>query len=70
MILRRITGLQAKATTEFAYKDTASQTITNVISVRRMKYLQVILKRHPNKITQRVYNALKMSPLPHSALKP
>ena len=64
MILRCITGLQAKAPTEFAYMETASQTITNVISVKRMSYLQVILKRHPNEITQRVYNAMKMSPLP------
>ena len=64
MILRSITGIQAKAPTEFAYMETASQTVTNVISVRRMTYLQVILKRHADEITQRVYNAMKISPLP------
>ena len=56
MIFHNITELQAKAPTEFTYIETASQTITNVISVRRMTYLQVILKIHANEITTRIYN--------------
>ena len=64
MIMRCITGAQAKVPIEFLYLETASQTISNVISVRRMIYLQVIIKRHENKITRKVYNAMKLSSLP------
>ena len=68
MIFHNITELQAKAPTEFTYIETASQTITNVISVRRMTYLQVILKIHANEITNRVYNAMKISHLPGNCI--
>ena len=64
MIIRCITGAQAKVPVEFLYLETSSLTISNVISVRRMGYLQVLLKRHTREITRRVYNAMKISPLP------
>ena len=64
MILRSITGAQAKIPIEFLYLETSSQSVSNVITVRRMSYLQVLLKRHTSEVTRKVYNAMKQAPLP------
>ena len=64
MILRSITGAQSKVPIEFLYLETSSQTVSNVISVRRLSYLQVLLKRPTSEVTRKVYEAMKISPLP------
>jgi hypothetical protein len=64
MILLSITGAQSKVPIEFLYLETSSQTVSNVISVRRLSYLQVLLKRHTSEVTRKVNDAMKISPLP------
>ena len=62
-ILRLILGAQAKAPVEMLYLETAELPIKSVMSVRRMLYLQTILKRHDNELTKRVYTAMKENPV-------
>ena len=49
---------------EHIYLDLAVLPILYVLSVRRMIYLQVILKRHDDEITRKIYRCQKNSPLP------
>ena len=59
MILRTITGAQAKVPVEALYLETAALSIKCVISVRRMLYLKTILSRHDEEIIKKVYLAMK-----------
>ena len=60
-ILRHILGAHEKAPVEFLHLETGTLNILSVISVRRMCYLQNILKRHDSELVKRVYNELKDS---------
>ena len=62
-ILRLITGAHAKAPVEMLYLETAELPIKSVIIVRRLLYLQTILKRHKEELTSKVYFAMKEEPL-------
>ena len=58
-ILRHILGAHSKVPTEFLHLETGTLNISSVISVRRMSYLQTILKRHESELIRRVYNEMK-----------
>ena len=58
-IMRLIVGAQSKVPTEMFYLETSETQIKDAISVRRLKYLQTILKRHKDEITNRIYSAMK-----------
>ena len=62
-ILRLITGSHQKAPVEMLYLETAELLIKSVIIVRRLLYLQTILKRHKKELTSKVYFAMKEEPL-------
>ena len=61
-ILRLILGAQSKVPSEMLYLETGTLELQHVIAVRRMTYLQCILKRHDNEITKKIYIAQKKSP--------
>ena len=63
-LLRGIVGAHAKVPLEHIYLELAVLPIPYVLSVRRMIYLQAILKRHDDEITKKVYLCQKSSPLP------
>ena len=58
-ILRLITGAQAKSPVEMLYLETAELPVKSVISVRRLMYLQTVLKRHKEELIYRVYSAME-----------
>jgi predicted metal-binding protein len=62
MILKLILGAQDKVPVEYLYLETATLDITNIISVRRMGYLQAILKRPDGDLMKRIYMAMKDKP--------
>ena len=64
MILKTIIGSQSKVPVECLYLETGTMPLTYVISVRRMLYLQTLLKRHNNEVTRKVYNAMRDKPYP------
>ena len=64
ILLRSIVGAQAKVPIEQLYLETASLTPTQVIYVRRMIYLQTILKRPANELIRKIYEEMKNDPIP------
>ena len=58
-ILRTILGAHSKVPTEQLYLETGSLPISHEITVRRLSYLQIILKKHENEIVRKVYTAQK-----------
>ena len=58
-----ILGAQSKVPIEMLYLETSEIQIKHVRSVRRLMYLQTILKRHTDEITKRIYTAMKCQPL-------
>ena len=64
MLLRSIVGAQAKVPIEQLYLETASLTPTQIISIRRMIYLQTILKRPNSELIRKIYEEMKNDPIP------
>ena len=62
-ILRLITGAHQKAPVEMLYLETAELPIKSVITVRRLLFLQTILKRNTKELTRRIYSAMKEDPI-------
>ena len=62
-ILRLITGAHEKAPVEMMYLKTAELTIKNVITVRRLLYLQTILRRNKKELISKVHCAMKENPI-------
>ena len=60
ILLRSILGAQAKVPIEQLYLETASLTPTQIISVRRMIYLQTILKRPETEMIRKIYEEMKI----------
>ena len=63
-LLRGLVGAHAKVPLEHIYLELSVLPIPYVLSVRRMLYLQTILKRHEDEITRKVYLCQKSSPVP------
>ena len=61
-ILRAILGAHCKVPSEMLYLETGAVPISHVISVRRLVYLQTILKKSNNEIVKKVYLAQKRNP--------
>ena len=61
-ILRLILGAQGKVPCEMLYLETGALELNHVIAVRRIVYLQKILKKHESEIIKKIYNAQKKSP--------
>ena len=61
-LLRGILSTHAKTPIEFIYLEIGALPLSYVMSVRRMIYLQTILKRHEGEITRRVYECQKQNP--------
>jgi hypothetical protein len=64
ILLRKILGSHSKAPVEQLYLETASLSLTDIIKIRRLIYLQVILQRPEGELIKQVYNAMKADPLP------
>ena len=62
-IMRLILGAHKSVPTELLYLETGTIPIINVITVRRLCYLQNILKRHKEEVIRRVYIAQKKNPI-------
>ena len=56
-ILRLLLGAQAKVPCEMLYLETGALELKHVIAVRRLVYLQKILKKHDEDIVKKVYVA-------------
>ena len=56
-ILRAILGAHCKVPSEMFYLETGAVPISHAISVRRLVYLQTILKKSNNEIVKKVYLA-------------
>ena len=65
-LLRSILGVHSKVPIVFLYMETASMQIADIISCRRMIYLQTVLKREQTELTRRVYDAMKTDKSPNS----
>ena len=63
-LLRSILGAHPKAPVIQLYMETSSLRIADIISCRRMIYLQTILKRPKTELTRRIYDAMKDDPRP------
>ena len=63
-LLRGLVGAYSKVPLEHLYLELSALPITYVLYVRRMLYLQTILKRHDDEITKKVYLCQKSNPLP------
>ena len=63
-LLRGLVGAHSKVPLEHIYIELSVLPIPYVLSVRRMIYLQTILKRDQDKITRKVYLCQKKNPLP------
>ena len=61
-ILRQILGAHCKSPNEMLYLETGALPLSHVIAVRRLLYLQNILKKHLTEITRKVYIAQKENP--------
>ena len=68
-ILKQIVGSQSKAPTEQLYLETSTLSVTQIIAVRRMVYLQTLLTRTEGELTRKVYKAMKADPLPGDWIK-
>ena len=62
--MKLITGSHSKAPVEQLYLETATLSVTQIISVRRMIYLQTILQRPEGELVRNIYEAMKADPLP------
>jgi hypothetical protein len=62
-VMRHIIGAHAKVPTEFLYLETGTLQLSKVVSMRRMMYLQNIVKRQDNELVKRIYEAQKESPV-------
>ena len=62
MLLRYITGAHAKVQNEFPYLETGVIPQKEIISSRRLMYLQNILKKAPDEIVRQVYEEQKLNP--------
>ena len=63
-ILKQVTGSHSKAPTGQLYLETSSLSVTQIIAVRRMVYLQTILSRTEGELIRNIYEAMKEDPLP------
>ena len=63
-ILRQCLGAHCKSPSEMLYLESSTLPISSVISVRRLCYLQNILKRHDSEIVKKIYTAQKNNPTP------
>ena len=63
MLLRYIVGAHAKVQTEFLYLETGTTPLKNVITSRRLLYLQNLLKRPQSEMIRQVYEAQKDNPV-------
>ena len=63
-LLRGLVEAHAKVPLEHLYLELAALLIPYVLFVKRMIYLQTIMREHDNKITMKVYLCQKSSPLP------
>ena len=61
-ILRLILGAHSKIPCEMLYLESGALPPQHVITVRRLSYLQTILKRHDTEIIRKVYSAQKRNP--------
>ena len=61
-LLRYILKAHSKVQTEFLYLETGALRIEQIISSRRLMYLQTILKRPDDELNKRVYNCQKKNP--------
>ena len=61
-ILRLILRAQAKVPCEMLYLETGALELKHVIAVRRLVYIQHILKKHDEEIVKKIYVAQKKSP--------
>ena len=61
MLLIYITGAHAKVQSEFLYLETGVIPLKDIISNRRLMYYQNILKKQPNELVRRLFNAQKMN---------
>ena len=61
-ILRQILGAHAKVPSEMLHLETGAIPLSHVIAVRRLLYLQNILKKNKNEIVRQVYTAQKENP--------
>jgi hypothetical protein len=62
-VMRHIVGAQAKVPIEFLYLETGTLQLSKVISMRRIMYLQNILKRPDHELVKRIYEAQKENPV-------
>ena len=58
-ILKLITGSHSKAPCEILYLETGCLPLSDVIIVRRLLYIQTILKRYKKELTSKVYLSMK-----------
>ena len=63
MLLRYILGAHSKIQTEFLYLETGATPLKQVITSRRIIYLQTILKRPGTELTHKVYKAQQENPV-------
>ena len=63
MLLRYITGAQAKVQSEFLYLETGVIPLKQIISSRRLMYLKNILNKTPDELVRRVYEEQKVQPV-------
>ena len=62
-LLRHITKAHAKVQTEFIYLETGAIPIKQMMMNRRMMFQQNILKRSPDELLRKVYEAQKVNPV-------
>ena len=62
-LLKYILNAHSKDQNEFIYLETGVLGIKQIITSRRCLYLHTLLQRNDEKLTKRVYNALKKNPL-------
>jgi hypothetical protein len=63
-LLRSIIGAQSKVPCEQLHLETGTLSIPQVIAIRRLTYLQTILKRPENELIRNIYEAMKNDPIP------
>ena len=62
-LLRHIVGAHAKVPIEFLYLETGLIPLTDTVRIRRMLFLQNILKRTDNELIKRIYVSQKAKPV-------
>ena len=62
-LLRHIVGAHAKVPIEFLYLETGLILLTDTVRIRRMLFLQNILKRTDNELIKRIYVSQKAKPV-------